>query len=100
MTKVVINTCYGGFSVSELGWRRICEITGMPFKKQKFGYGRDIPRNEPALVTAVEELGSDASGDLAYLEIVELEPGTRYRIQEYDGAEWVETEADIEWSVA
>jgi hypothetical protein len=57
-------------------------------------------RTDPILVQVVEELGDEASGDCAELCIHELDRGTRYRIQEYDGSEWVETEYDIEWQVA
>lgn len=34
------------------------------------------------------------------LEIVELPKGTKYRICDYDGSEYVETENEIEWLVA
>jgi hypothetical protein len=57
-------------------------------------------RADPALVQVVEELREEADGDCANLLIRELDRGTRYRIQEYDGSEWVETEYDIEWQVA
>lgn len=39
MAKVVYNSCYGGFSVSEAGMRRYCEIKGIPLwvERGKFG---------------------------------------------------------------
>lgn len=61
---------------------------------------RDIPRTDPALVQVVEELGEKASGRFAHLVIHELPEGTRYRIEEYDGNESIETEHDIVWEVA
>ena len=61
---------------------------------------RNIPRTDPVLVQVVEELGSAANGAHANLRIAELPDGTRYRIDEYDGFEHVETRDDIEWSVA
>jgi phage major head subunit gpT-like protein len=57
-------------------------------------------RADPILAQVVEELGEAANGDCAELCIRELEPGTKYRIQEYDGSEWVETPEDINWQVA
>lgn len=64
-------------------------------------YDMDIERTDSDLVAVVEELGSEkASGDCAKLAIEELEPGTLYRITEYDGYESIETKFDIDWRVA
>lgn len=41
MTKVVINSCYGGFSLSEAGVRRYAELKGLtlyPEKDERFGF--------------------------------------------------------------
>lgn len=59
-----------------------------------------IARNDPALVQVVEELGDKASGSYSKLRIEELETGTMYRIDEYDGSETVVTRDADEWSVA
>lgn len=60
----------------------------------------DFSRSDPILVQVVEELGKDANGNCADLQIVELPAGTLYRIDEYDGNESVMTQDDYEWSVA
>lgn len=62
----------------------------------------NFDRADPILVQVVEELGSEkASSQFARLEIVELTKGTRYKINEYDGNESIETdESWSEWSVA
>lgn len=39
MAKVVYNACYGGFSVSEAGMRRYCEIKGIPLWVERGKYG-------------------------------------------------------------
>lgn len=59
-----------------------------------------IARNDPALVQVVEELGEKANGRFADLQITELPAGTLYRIDEYDGFEYVMTQDDYEWDVA
>jgi len=123
MTKVVYNGCFGGFSLSTAGVRRYLELKGIPFIEEEddswswstvrfriadledgspdYFSSYDIEdRADPILVQVVEELGEEADGDCANLLIRELDRGTRYRIQEYDGSEWVETEYDIEWQVA
>ncbi len=61
---------------------------------------RDIERTDPALVQVVEELGEAAGGQFAKLQIEEVEAGTLYRIEEYDGYESVETKDTYEWKVA
>jgi len=50
----------------------------------------DIPRNDPALVQAVEELGADADGDCAELKVVEIPDGVEFEIDEYDGMERID----------
>ena len=122
MTKIVYNGCFGGFGLSQAAVRRYLEIKGIPFTEEKSEYSfRDVrfrigtsvtddpeyfydfsieDRTDPILVQVVEELGDAANGDCADLCIRELEAGTKYRLQEYDGSEWIETEEDIEWSVA
>jgi len=45
---------------------------------------RDIARNDPFLIQAVEEAGNEAS-----VKIVEIPDDVEWVIEEYDGAEWV-----------
>ena len=58
---------------------------------------RDIPRNDPALVQVVEELGKEANGQYADLGIVEVPNDLRWKIDEYDGLEAV-VEISRRWS--
>lgn len=61
-------------------------------------YDRDIARDDPMLVLAVETLGSkQASGMFAELRIVEIPDGVKWEIEENDGNEWV-AEAHRTWS--
>lgn len=50
-----------------------------------------IARHDPILVTIVETLGEEANGDSADLRIKEIK-GDSYRIDEYDGSEYVITQ--------
>ena len=90
--KVVINSSYGGFGLSQKAKARLKELG------QEYGEW-SIPRHDPILIQVIEELGSDwASGNHARLEIVEI-VGRTYRIEEYDGMESVVTPNIEEWTV-
>ena len=84
--KVVINTCYGGYSLSETA---IGLLGG-----EREAYRRY--RHDPELVRVVETLGEDSYGDFARLEVV-LVNGSLYRIEEYDGRERIETPETLDW---
>lgn len=63
-------------------------------------YDRDFDRTDPVLVEVVEELGEKANDTFSELRVRELEPGTMYRIEEYDGYETIETRESIDWKEA
>ena len=78
--KIVINECYGGFSLSE----RACMVLDC----RPYDYSEHEMRNDPQLVEVVEDLGHDASGRLAELEVVEIpDSATDWVIFDYDGME-------------
>jgi hypothetical protein len=58
---------------------------------------RDVERSDPDLVAVVRELGDEAAGDHAQLDIVEVPDAVEWGIEEYDGMEWV-AEAHRVWS--
>lgn len=80
--KVVINTCFGGFSLSELALARYNELANT-----NVDYYYSIERNDPCLVQVVEELGKESYGDYSDLKIVDIPDGISWYIQEYDGLE-------------
>ena len=116
--KIVKNTCFGGFGLSEKAQERLIEL-GVRFFESiealnvaKSRDGLDdvwIVRNEegsylgkycddfndykyrtiPSLIQVVEELGKDADGRHASLEIVEIPDGMDYEIDDYDGVETI-----------
>lgn len=110
MNKIVINTCYGGFNVSDKAIEWMIE-NGLekewysenskynPENEYSYKYylKYNIPRHHPLLIQVIETLGEEARGLCAELEIREIE-GDKYRICEYDGQEWIETPDSIEWT--
>jgi len=94
--ELVINNCYGGFSLSEAGITRYLELKGMEWPNAGF-YDRDIPRDDPILIQVFKELGDAANGFAADLKIVEIPDGVDWEIEEYDGNEWV-AEVHRTWS--
>jgi len=94
VTKIVYNTCWGGFGLSKAAWERYVELGGMAESQY------DVSRTDPILVQVVEELGADADGEYAELAIADVPAGTKYRIDEYDGVESVMTIDDYDWSIA
>jgi hypothetical protein len=115
--KIVINTRYGGFSVSEAAVRRGREISGDPcwmgfllkgemdtdgveadynYLHLRDGQVPELQRLDATLIAVVEELGDAANGGNARL-IVHIFKGNKFRIGEYDGSEWIETPDTIYW---
>jgi len=105
--KIVINRCYGGFSLSDEAILRYAEIKGINLTrvededkfwsyfiidgdKDKYFSDRELPRNDLVLVQVVEELGAKANGQCAKLRIIEIPDETNWQIGEYDGMEHVE----------
>jgi len=91
--KIVINTDYGGFSVS----KKVYDELGFKWKGHGYLKNDDFGiesgdyyayRADPRLIKAIEKIGEkEASGDLASLEIVEIPDDVDWEIDEYDGWE-------------
>lgn len=111
MTKIVINACYGGFSLSLAATEWLashgCEEATKELadpssyfeyegEKSFMGFRPSRSRHDALLVECIEALGEAASGDCARL-IIETIEGNQYRITEYDGAEGIETPERIKW---
>ena len=80
--KVVINRCFGGFSLSAEAVRILSETLGDAYLPYGF-----VERHNPALVSLVEKMGKDVNSYCAKLEVVEIADGLEYDIEEYDGYE-------------
>ena len=92
--KIVINRCYGGFSLSEKVEKAYCTEKGIDPKD--FAHW-EVPRNDPFLVDLVEKLDHEAYGDYAKLAVVDIPDDVDWYIEEYDGMEWV-AERHRTWS--
>lgn len=93
MHKVVINICFGGFSLSD---------KALKYLKNTFDYDTDtysdMERHDPRLVATVEALGKEASGMFSRLHVATIK-GNLYQIDEYDGSESVIIPECQEWIV-
>ena len=92
--KIVINTYYGGFGLSESSledYKKRKNITDENF------YHWDIPRDCPHLVAMVEEGGTDVDGIYSELKVVDVPDDVNWFIHEYDGMEHV-AERHRTWS--
>ena len=98
MTKIVYNSCYGGFGMSTQAIARYWEIKGEA--RPEHWWDDEVYRTDPVLAQVVDELGEGANSSHSYLNIREIPKGTLYRIEEYDGMENVMTHDEYEWSVA
>lgn len=80
--KVVINDCFGGFSLSKAALARYNELANT-----NVDYYYDIERNDPFLVQTIEELGEQANDVYSDLKIVDIPDGISWYIQECGGME-------------
>lgn len=104
--KVVINTRFGGFSLSRAAIEKAREISNNPkwggpcIKGDKwdesgeevdYDFGTpEVTRHDAVMIEAIEILGVEASsGSLARLKIVEIPDGVNYYIDDYDGQEHI-----------
>ena len=82
--KIVVNRCFGGYSLSTQAMNMYRELSGNTDPELKYHH---IERNDPILVEVVEKLDENANGLSAMLEVFEIPDGLSYEISEYDGLE-------------
>lgn len=82
--KVVINSCFGGFGLSDAALARYNELS-----QQSLKHYSKIPRNDTNLVQVVEELGKKADTPYSELNIVDIPDDVKWDIHDYDGMEHV-----------
>jgi len=89
MNKIVINGCYGGFGLSEVAKDWLKEHYGIDDSDK-------LQRHDSRLIECIETLGEAANDDYAKLEIKTIDSNL-YRINEYDGFEFISTPDSIDW---
>jgi ABC-type transporter Mla MlaB component len=104
--KVVINSDYGGFSLSDEAIEAYADRKGITLRKEERNSDsvlssdyyldndewfncREIKRSDSDLVAVVESLGEKANGFCATLKVVEIPEDVDWYVEEYDGNEWV-----------
>ena len=112
--KVAINTCFGGFGISDEAFEKLLERKGIAFEKvvdkergSLFGtsyynaghvgdddfyissYDYYENRSDPDLIAVIEEMGKESWGWAAELVIVDIPDDVKWHIHEYDGLEHV-----------
>jgi hypothetical protein len=113
MRKIVINACFGGFSLSSEAIRLFAQLSNLALEERPplntwtdvSFYMPDgslfldwtINRSDTHLVTTVEKLGTAANGPHAALKIVEIPSDVDWEIVEYDGCEHI-AERHRTWS--
>lgn len=109
--KIVINDCYGGFSLSKLGFLEYCKLKGWENNIGEERFTDDnhvklngkniccsqIERNDPSLIKIVEDLGEKANSSISELKIVEIPNDVKWMIYEENGNEWI-AEEHRRWS--
>jgi len=85
--KVVINSCFGGFRLSQKAL--------LLFKQYKADRGLvwsyNFERNDPILIEVVEELGIKEASDALFssLRIIEIPDDIEWLVEDFDGLEHV-----------
>ena len=80
--KIVINSCYGGYKLSD--------EAHVLLRQLGHTNPEDLPRNHVDLISVVENLGvRKSSGAYTKLEIVEVPDEIEFFIDDYDGDEQI-----------
>ena len=92
--KIVINSCHGGFGLSEEAMTEFKTRKGIT---DPDFWEYDIDRDDPILVQLVEEMQTAVDSRYSELKVVDIPDDVEWTIMEYDGLEWV-AEVHRTWS--
>lgn len=107
--KVVINTCYGGFALSQKALNRLSELGSKYvsiFEEEDFNevYYNDVFdtyshefRTDEKVLQAVSELGEESWGTYSELKVIDIPDDVIWQIDEYGGMEEIR-EVSRRWS--
>ena len=92
MAKIVINKCFGGFALSEARLVRYAILRGVTthpddeeFPIQQWW----IPRDDPDLVSVVQQIPEDEGIVGTDLRVIEIPDDVEWQIEEWDGSEFI-----------
>jgi hypothetical protein len=86
--KVVINTCFGGFGLSDEAIAMFRMRKGIA-ANERTTYADELARDDYDLVYVVETLGEKANTSYSQLKVVEIPADVEWQIEEYDGSEHI-----------
>jgi hypothetical protein len=98
--KVVINSFSGEFDVSDIAFEMLLHVKGIEFQKKHDSYF-DLKGNclsklqfiqnrcDVDLVKVVETLGKSANSSRSTLKIIEIPDDVEFKIEEFEGIEWI-----------
>jgi len=107
LVKIVINSDYGGFGLSDEAIMEYGKRKGLNLVKdentnwsisifykdsiasENYFCEREIDRSDPILIEVLESLGAAGNGKFADLKIIEIPDDVKWHIEEYDGVECV-----------
>ena len=116
--KVVINSCFGGFGLSDAAFEQLLNRKGVAWEKVKDKYDLDLyykaghvgddehylsyqqfteNRADPDLVAVVERFGKNVNTPYSELKIVDVPDDVEWTLQQYDGLEHI-AEVHRTWS--
>jgi hypothetical protein len=101
--KIVINKCFGGFSLSKKAVEFMANLGSSQARAELestednsdcyYGYsekyGSEYSRTDPTLIKAVEVLKEEANSRFSNLKIIEIPDGIDWEITDNDGLETV-----------
>ena len=108
--KVVINSCFGGFVLSDAAFEELLNRKGVAWEKIKDKYDLDLyykaghvgdddhylsyrqfteNRADPDLVAVVEQFGKNVNTPYSSLKIVDVPDDVEWTLHEYDGLEHI-----------
>ena len=106
MIKLVINSDFGGFGLSDEAIREYFRRKNWNLVEKVSNYDQilfyrdfvsndtcfwaiDLERNDTDLVAIVEQMGDSAGSKFSSLKIVEIPENVEWELCEYDGREWI-----------
>lgn len=89
--EVMYNAKYGGFNYSPQAMQKYCEKTGKEYKDYQYSECLGIERTDKVMIEIVKELGMEANGPYANIQIAKIPIQFEKHIcyGEYDGYESV-----------